>query len=308
MPCLVRTILYVCAMVAAVAAEPALPSKEIKIGRSVIEIEFTSGHLDLRPEAVMNWISNAVQAVSHYYGQFPVRRAQLKVKVQDGRNGVFNGMTWGREDGALTRISLGTHTTKNYLDRDWMLTHELIHYAFPSVPDENHWIEEGIATYVEPIARVQTGQLTAETVWSDMVQQMPQGEPESSDQGLDNTHTWARTYWGGALFCLVADVQIREKTHNRKGLQDAFRAILKAGGSIDADWSLPRALKIGDTATGVNVLGQLYDQMKEKPVQVDLPALWKRLGIKREGPSVVFDDRAPLAAVRRAITVPQSAE
>ena len=232
----------------------------------------------------------------------PVRQAQLKVKIQDGRNGIFNGMTWGREDGALTRISLGTHTTQHNLDHDWMLTHELIHYAFPSVPDENHWIEEGIATYVEPIARVQSGQLTAETIWGEMVQQMPQGQPEDFDQGLDNTHTWARTYWGGALFCLIADVQIRENTHNRKGLQDAFRAILKAGGSIDADWSLPRALKIGDTATGVNVLIQLYDRMKGNPVQVDLPALWKRLGIRSEGRSVVFDDRAPLAAVRRAIT------
>lgn len=299
-----RTIFCLLMTALATAAEPALPSKEIKIGGSVIQIEFTSGHLDLPPEAVMNWISNAVHAVSRYYGRFPVRRAQLKVKIEDGRNGVFNGMTWGREDGALTRISLGAHTTQHNLDRDWMLTHELIHYAFPSVPDENHWIEEGIATYVEPIARVQIGQLAAETIWSDMVQQMPQGEPERNDQGLDNTHTWARTYWGGALFCLVADVQIREKTHNRKGLQDAFRAILKAGGSIDADWSLPRAFKIGDTATGVNVLSELYGQMKQTPVQVDLPALWKRLGIQPEGRSVAFDDQAPLAAVRRAITAP----
>ena len=39
--------------------------------------------------------------------------------------------------------------------------------------------------------------------------------------GLDNTHTWGRTYWGGAMFCLLADVEIRRRTHNRRGLQDA---------------------------------------------------------------------------------------
>ena len=288
--------------VAMASAPGALPSNEIKVGHSVIGVEFTGGQTELPPDAVMKWVSNALDAVTLYYGQFPVHRAQLKIKIEDGRNGVFNGMTWGRQDGALTRISLGTRTTQRQLDRDWMLTHELIHYAFPSVPDENHWIEEGIATYVEPIARVQAGQLTADIIWNDMVQQMPQGQPESGDQGLDNTHTWARTYWGGALFCLAADVQIREATQNRKGLQDAFRAILKAGGSIDADWPLKRALKIGDSATGANVLTQLYDQMKSKPVQVDLPALWKGLGIKREGRSVVFDEQAPLAAARRAIT------
>ena len=299
----IPTLACACSAAVTIAAEPgAPPSKEIKFGPSVVNIEFTPGHTDLPPDAVMKWISNALDAVRLYYGQFPVRRAELKIRIEDGRNGVFNGTTWGRSDGALTRISLGTRTTQRHLDQDWMLTHELIHSGFPSVPDENHWIEEGIATYVEPIARVQAGQLTAESIWSDMVQQMPQGEPESGDQGLDNTHTWARTYWGGALFCLLADVQIREKTHNGKGLQDAFRAILKAGGSIDADWPLRRALKIGDSATGVNVLTQLYDQMKDKPVQVDLPALWKRLGIEREGRSVIFDDQAPLAAVRRAIT------
>ena len=43
-----------------------------------------------------------------------------------------------------------------------MLTHEMVHLAFPSVDDKHHWIEEGIATYVEPIARIQAGNLKAE--------------------------------------------------------------------------------------------------------------------------------------------------
>jgi len=32
-----------------------------------------------------------------------------------------------------------------------MLTHEMIHLAFPSMADEHHWIEEGLSVYVEPI-------------------------------------------------------------------------------------------------------------------------------------------------------------
>src|SRR5260370_28547747 len=35
------------------------------------------------------------------------------------------------------------------------------HLAFPSVDEKHHWIEEGIATYVEPIARIPAGHLTA---------------------------------------------------------------------------------------------------------------------------------------------------
>ena len=73
-------------------------------------------------------------------------------------------------------------------------------------------MEEGLATYIEPIARVQAGELPAKQIWRDMLDGMPKGEPQPGDKGLDRTHTWGRTYWGGALFCLVADVQIRVAT------------------------------------------------------------------------------------------------
>ena len=58
---------------------------------------------------------------------------------------------------------------------------------------------------------------------------MPKGLPAAGDRGLDYTPTWGRTYWGGALFCLLADIDIRKRTSNRFGLQDALRAIVAAG-------------------------------------------------------------------------------
>ncbi len=117
--------------------------------------------------------------------------------------------------------------------------------ALASLPDPQHWLEEGIATYVEPIARSQAGQLRPERVWADMLGGMGHGEPEAFDRGLDRTHTWGRTYWGGALFCLVADVEIRRQTNNTYGLQDALRAIVGAGGTIDKNWPLTRVLRVG---------------------------------------------------------------
>ena len=49
-------------------------------------------------------------------------------------------------------------------------------------------------------------------MWHDIVRDMQKGEPAAGDEGLDHTHTWGRTYWGGAIFCLVADVEIRRET------------------------------------------------------------------------------------------------
>jgi hypothetical protein len=42
------------------------------------------------------------------------------------------------------------------------------------------------------------------------------------------------------------------------------------------------------------------------PGSVDLAALWKRLGVRVDGGRVVFDDGAPLAALRLAITAPNA--
>jgi hypothetical protein len=172
--------------------------------------------------------------------------------------------------------------------------------------EDHHWIEEGIATYVEPIARVRANHMDVSEMWYELVRDLPQGLPAPGDKGLDHTHTWGRTYWGGALFCLLADVDIHRQTENRKGLDDALRGILEAGGNITQDWELQKALSIGDRATGVPVLTTLYDKMKDRPFDVNLDALWKELGVEQNGKGVLFTDSAPLAATRRAITYGQA--
>ena len=139
-----------------------------------------------------------------------------------------------------------------------------------------------------------------------MLRDMHQGLPQAGDRGLDDTPTWGRTYWGGALFCLLADVEMRERSGNGKGLQHALRAIM-AQGNMEADSELPPLLAIGDRAVGAPVLQELYAQMKGAPYAVDLPALWKKLGVQVAAEGVQFDDQAPLAAARRALTQPFTA-
>jgi hypothetical protein len=282
---------------------PVVSSQSFHIGSAVIQVDFGPGALDLPHDQVMQWVRNSASSVATYYGRFPVTNDRVLIEPADGRD-ILRGTTWGGVDGfqGFTRIVLGKQTTQQDLDEDWEMTHEFVHTAFPSLDDEHTWMEEGLATYIEPVARVQRGFLRPERIWADMMHDMPKGDPESSDRGLDNTHTWGRTYWGGAQFCLQADVMIRQQTQNRKGLQDALRAIVNAGGTIDKDWPLRKALEIGDSATGTHVLVQLYDAMRDAPKPVDLSGLWKQLGVIRDGDNVRFDDHAPLAAVREAIT------
>ncbi|MDP9339311.1 MAG: hypothetical protein M3P45_10630 [Acidobacteriota bacterium] len=270
------------------------------INGSHIDITVEAGKLNLPQSDVIAWVQMAAESVAGYYGRYPVPRLTLRITPFSG-HGVRHGMTFGMH-GGLIKIGLGSDTTHAELMNDWMMTHEMIHLAFPSVADEHHWIEEGISTYVEPIARIRASHMKEEQMWADLVRDMPKGQPQSGDEGLDRTHTWGRTYWGGALFCFDADVEIRRKTQNNKGLQDALRGILDAGGNITNDWDLAQAFKVGDQATGTTVLTDLYNQMKIKPVTVNLQEKWDKLGIEPDGSGVRLRDDAPESSIRRSIT------
>jgi hypothetical protein len=269
-------------------------------------VEIEPGDLSLPRIRILDWVRRSACAVTEYYSGFPVRNVKVKVAPIDEGKGVLFGRTVLIDQTPVIRVGLSRFATDSSLREDWVMTHEMVHLAFPSVPDEHHWIEEGIATYVEPIARAQVGDLPREIVWRELVDGLPKGLPESGDRGLDNTHTWGRTYWGGALFCLVADIEIHRRTKNRDGLQDALRGIVRAGGNMEHDWPIARALKAGDDAIGVPVLTELYDRMKATPITPDLSAMWADLGVRPSGDTVVFDQSASQASIVRSIVARRS--
>jgi len=286
------------------AQESGNDTATLKVSDATIAVTLPDGPMKLSRQELLGWVKNSASTVADYYGRFPVPHLTLKMRSTSG-SGIRHGVTYPR-DGGLIFISVGRDADLAATKDDWVLVHEMIHLAFPSMDDDQHWIEEGISTYVEPVARAREGGMAVKEVWGTFVRDMPKGEPGPDDHGLDNTHTWGRTYWGGALFCLVADVRIHERTKNRKGLEDALRGINRGGGNINEDWDIGKALALGDKATGTTVLRDLYNQMRDKPAPVDLDQLWTNLGIAMKDGDVAFNDKAPESNIRKAITAPSS--
>ena len=81
-----------------------------------------------------------------------------------------------------------------------------------------------------------------------------------------------------------------------------MRAILNETGGYRAERGIDEVLRIGDAATGTRVLQDLYRDVKATAVTPDLELLWSRLGIPNDPKSEAFDDHAPLAAIRIAVT------
>jgi hypothetical protein len=283
------------------AAFDRLPHTPISVGSATLQLGIAPGELALSPERLRRWVEHSANVVAHFYGRFPVASARILIVPVKG-NGVRGGTTWAYR-GAAIRLLIGSNANESDLENDWMIVHEMVHLALPDMDERHRWLSEGLATYIEPIARVQSHDLTESTIWSAMVRDMQKGLPAAGDRGLNNTPTWGRTYWGGAMFCLLADVQIRQQTGNRFGLQDALRGVLAGGGNHETDWPVDRIFDVADKAVGTSVLTTLYAQMGEKPFAPDLDKLWRDLGVTRQSNGdVAFDDNAPLAAIRKSIT------
>jgi hypothetical protein len=272
---------------------------ELVVEGATIQMDYAAASLTHGADTIREWVQRSATIVAAYYARFPVRHLRLALKALPGE-GVHGGQTFADPD-AYIRVGVGQEVTRAQLMADWVLVHEMTHLALPDTGEEHAWLSEGIATYVEGVARVQAGNRAETDVWAEELRAMPRGMPQPGDQGLDHTHTWGRTYWGGAMFCLIADVTIRERTQNRLGLQDALRAVLTGSGGLSAHWPIERVLRTADAAVGVKVLEELYAKYGDAPVSPDLGQLWSQLGVERDGDSVRLDDSAPLAAIRRAI-------
>ena len=282
------------------AACPAAASAELQLPGSTICVLIDDSSLLKQQALLRTWIDRSARIVADYYAQFPAPLVVIRLGGMDG-SGIGGGRTTN-DSGLMIQMRVGRASTAQTLSADWVLVHEMVHLALPEVGRSHAWLAEGLATYVEGVARAQYGNRDITDVWAEDRRSMPMGLPRDGEGGMDQSPTWGRTYWGGALFCLQADVAIREQTANRVGLQTALRAILKESGGYASERDIGEVLRIGDAATGTHVLYGLYQQVKATPQTPNLDLLWTLLGVPNDPATQPFDDHAPLAAIRIAIT------
>ncbi|MDZ4836377.1 MAG: hypothetical protein SGJ27_21595 [Candidatus Melainabacteria bacterium] len=275
----------------------------IAVDGSQFLIQIKDGDLNVSSEEVKTYVRDAARAVVAYYGKFPVQKTIVAIAPTNDDGVGFATSTHEDAGGyGLIEIDIGAYANRGDLETSWTLTHEMMHLAFPILTRRHRWLAEGIATYIEPIGRMRIGKVSREEVWGDLADNLQKGLPSSGDAGgLNSARGYGRIYWGGALYCLVADVQIRKRTNNRRGLEQALRAIANEGGTAASDWSTQKTLRVGDAAIRAQVLENLFDEMADAPKTVDIRQLLRELGVRRQGRATIFDDQAPLAHIRKSI-------
>lgn len=282
----------------------------VRFAGGVIRLDFNPADFAVTRDQLHAWIRESARATTAYFGRFPVPYARLVIEPTRGDQ-VMMGRATGRPEPRIV-VTMGRRTPASELVQESLLVHEMVHLAVPDHDLRYLWLHEGIATYVEHVARAQAGLMTVEALWSEFTREMPAGLPaprtvDRTGGGLDDTRSDRRRYWGGALFCLLADIEIRKATNNQQGLQDALRALQRQGGNLSRMWTLERTIEVADRTIGSPVLASLYRTMGPRAHAPDLSQLWRDLGIRQERGRIQLDERASMAAIRRAISDQPSA-
>jgi hypothetical protein len=269
-------------------------------GNAVIDLAIPEAGQRADPESLARWVSDTAAAVAAYWGGFPVDHASLVLLPVAGAHGLPYGRVVST-GGVSILVLLGADADPAGLYDEWVLVHELTHLGSPYIRDTGRWLNEGLATYIEPIVRARAGWRTTRSVWQEWLQNMPRGLAAMGAGGLRHADRRG-VYWGGALFWLTADVAIRQASGGKRGIEDCLRVVLREGGDVRQIWTTAAMLDACDAALGGTALRDLAAQHLDGGSPFDLAALWRRLGVAQTADGeIVTDDGAALAAVRRAI-------
>jgi hypothetical protein len=273
-----------------------------------LSITVLDGPLELGRGELTGWVTDMALTLEHVFGTFPVPSAHVFLVPEPGLDDVEWGRTLPR-GGPTVVVTVGEHTTRPRLYRDWIAIHELFHLGVPSFRREGEWLDEGLATYYEPILRVRAGYWSEQELWSELTRGLRASVPTAASEPLAESERPERIYWGGAAFALSADVEIRRRSSGRRTLDDGLRAVLAAGGNAQSLWTVDDFAQVVDRAVGLDVLERHVVRARGRgsapwSTPEHLEALLRELGVSPYARDPSAAGPAPLWEVRDAIGAP----
>jgi len=278
----------------------AIPVK-CRDGEGVLRVAILDGALKPTDEEIARWIGASAARIGDYFGGFPVAESLIVLQPVPGERYLRRGMVAGG-GGATMLLRIGAETEAGDLLGQWMLMHELVHFAAPYI-DGHAWLMEGMAVYTETRLRVAAGWFPEDHAWRGFLRNFRQGMAAMEQQGLARARGIGPVYWGGTLMMLLADAEIIERSGGAKSLADCFKAVLAEGGDTSQRWTAERFIAVCDGATGFGTLRRLFEAHVRRGTRLELAALLGKLGVQLSEyeAGVKYDDTAPLAWVRKKI-------
>jgi hypothetical protein len=267
------------------------------------------------PPELARWLASSVEAVALVNGRYPLDDVNVLVLPTHVTHPIVEGF-FSRGGGPTATFIVG-EGGPDIRDGDldatgrWVLTHELAHALLPAVRSPDAWFNEGLTTWHQDLLGRRAGMIADdEHYWHELWRGLETGRERASQDKLsieqasttmEESAAYQHAYWAGVALMLLAEVEARQQGASlddlvielrRRFVDDKPRAALALLGSIDD----------GRAGVAARVLERVWAAHKDEPFPGLAPTL-QALGVQIDALGAVhLDDRAPLAAVRRAIT------
>lgn len=280
--------------------------RTIRAGNSRLQVTVENAPNQARADELQAWLAECANAALTAFGRFPLRDAQVHIRLVPRRGRDPSPVPWGqtvREDGVSVLLYVREDAGLAELRGDWTAVHELSHLFHPYLGDEGRWLAEGLASYYQNVLRARAGLLGADEAWRRLDGGFDRGRQVGKGQRMDEVG-WSRgntmrIYWAGAAFWLEADLELRREhgTDLDRVLGRYSQCCLDGNEHVEPQ-DFAAAL---DRAGGDGVFARLYRRYAAMTEFPSLEAAYRTLGLNEDGGSMGFSGDADAARMRQAI-------
>jgi len=277
--------------------------RTVAVGESELVVVRLPGELRARDDQLVGWIERAARELLTYRARLPYARVVVTLAPTGGGGEAspFGSFLWSRPPSVAVLVRSGA--TPRDLEEDWVAVHELSHMMHPFFRPRRPWLSEGIATYYQNVARIRSGRLTPREGWGNLLAGVRRGQGWDESlaelsEAMHRRRAYMPVYWGGAVFALELDLELRRTTGGARSLDDALARLADAGPTA----RLEDLSRVVDGLAGEPLFDRLLARHLEGPALEEADGILGALGVG-EGPdgAVRLGDAAPRADLRRAI-------
>ncbi|AWV08782.1 M61 family metallopeptidase [Marilutibacter maris] len=288
------------AVASASAATPEPSARTLRFGEARVRVEIVDTD-PARADALYGWIAGVADAVEATFGRWPLAHSRIRITETDrgsGRSPVPWGQTSRRDGRVAVLLFVRRDADIDALRADWTAAHELAHLYHPYLGREGRWLAEGLASYYQNVARARAGMMEAEAAWRALDAGFERGRRATGAGPLARARRGEtmRVYWAGAAFWLEADLALRARgTSLDAVLADYADCCLADARFGDAEGFIAAL----DRVAGAQVFAARFRRYAAARTFPDLAASYARLGLRRDGDGLHFDEDG--AALRARI-------
>ncbi len=282
--------------------------RELAVGGAALQLAVLGSTPPADNAAVTAWMDEAARAVTTLYGRFPLPQAQLLL-IPIGRRA--EPVPWGQVlRGGRPAAHLffdQTRPPREWRD-DWTAVHELSHMLLPYISRRDAWLSEGFASYYQNVLRARAGLVSEADAWRKLVAGFGRGKNgtrrgvslDAASRAMRRERAFMRVYWSGAAIALIADMQLRQIDPDLS-LDLALSRLGVCCLPSPRMWTAEETFQRMDELAGQEIFVELARQYRGSDQFPAVEELLLRLGVIGRGDTLLLDDSAELAPLRRAL-------